>query len=43
VTDGKLVAALPDTTDVSSISYSRDGRYLAAADDDGTLRVWTIS
>jgi len=43
LTDGKLVAALPDPTDISSVAYSPDGRYLAAADDDGMLRVWSIS
>jgi len=43
MTDGAQVAALPGATDISSISYSPDGRYLAAADDDGFLKVWTIN
>ena len=41
--DGAQVAAMPNATDISSISYSPDGRYLAAADDDGILKVWTIN
>jgi WD40 repeat protein len=43
VSDGAQVAALPHPTDVFATAYSPDGRYLATADNDGTLRIWTMN
>ena len=43
VKDGALVATLPHPTDVFSLSYSPDGRFIATTDEDGTLRVWKVS
>jgi hypothetical protein len=42
LSDGALVAALPDPTDIFAIAYSPDGRHIATSDNDGMLRVWRI-
>ena len=41
--DGTLAAALPHPTDVFSVSFSPDGRYLATNDDAGDVRLWRIA
>lgn len=43
VLDGALIAALPQPTDVASVTVSPDGRRVVSADDDGRVRIWRIA
>ena len=41
-TGEKIARLVGHTANVTSISFSRDGAYLASSADDGTARVWSV-
>ncbi len=44
-TNGNRIAALPDGLPIgaSAVAFSRDGRFLATAEPEGTIRVWEVA